>query len=177
MKNQKGSVVAWTIVIIAILVVAGGIYFYSKNTSVPVSPAQTTVTTGTPVPTVSVNLNPQSQSPNSNVYSLLQCGLNVTVKVDQPVNVGSSSAASESWLTVGEDPVTNYSLLSASCQKASVYPSMTVQQVLGIDASSDASQVNKGNYSVFDQDTLSEHTGIVFRSSGALSSWFRIDWF
>ncbi len=30
MKNQKGSVVAWTIVIIAILVVAGGIYFYSK---------------------------------------------------------------------------------------------------------------------------------------------------
>ncbi len=32
---------------------------------------------------------------------------------------------------------------------------MTVQQVLGIDASSDASQVNKGNYSVFDQDTLS----------------------
>ncbi len=58
MKNQKGSVVAWTIVIIAILVVAGGIYFYSRNTSAPITPIQTT--TGTP--TVSVNLNPVTQN-------------------------------------------------------------------------------------------------------------------
>ena len=33
MKNQKGSAVVWAIIILAILVVAGGIYFYLKNTS------------------------------------------------------------------------------------------------------------------------------------------------
>jgi len=153
MKNQKGSAVVWAIIIIAILVIAGGIYFYSRNSSVSTAPIQTT--TGAPAPTVSVNLNPSSQPSNSNAYSLSQCGLSVTVKVDQPVNVASSSAASVYWLTVGNNPTTSYDLLNASCRKASDFAPLNIQQILGIDAPSDASQVNKVDYSVFDQNTLS----------------------
>ncbi len=46
MKNQKGSAVVWTIVVIAIFVIIGAIYFYSRNNS-----------TATPIQSTSTNSN------------------------------------------------------------------------------------------------------------------------
>ena len=71
MKNQKGSAVVWIIIIVAVFVIAGGIYFYSKNTFVLV-PTVTAPQTTSSTPTE--NLSITSISP-----SIASAGQTITV--------------------------------------------------------------------------------------------------
>jgi hypothetical protein len=64
MKNQKGSAATWTI-ILAIIIVAGGVYFYSKNSSTSVQTVSTVATTTQPSITITAPSAGQTYYDNS----------------------------------------------------------------------------------------------------------------
>ena len=75
MKNQKGSAIVWVISIIALLVIAGGIYFYLQPKQKAIVPVQNQVATSTEATPYIGSIIPQSARKGDTI-TLTGSGLN-----------------------------------------------------------------------------------------------------
>jgi|GEM_PF-5421425 len=141
MKNlQRGSVNAWLVTIIIILVAIVGYFIFTKK-PIAVDQKSTSEVTNT-VTNPSVSSTPTA--PIAKTYSMSACGVTVVTKGGEAGSVTENSGQ----FTLNVD-----SSFSVNCSPKSIWQNLTIQQVLGINGSGSADPVSKNNYLVFDQDT------------------------
>ncbi len=166
MKNNKGIAPLIIVLIVAgILALVGGGYYAVKKYKAPViQPAATQTQTSTqPVQDEAAStMTQKTDTQTVKNYSIIQCGVKLTVKINQTANIKniSTDRGTAIELTVGE-PRPN-SVLEIQCMAKNKSPQTDAEKFLN-DVSNilltvsggKSGETEKNDYSVFDGQTLS----------------------
>lgn len=154
MENlQKGFIVPLLLALIALLLIGGGAYVYTqKKQENP--PVMENVTLPQATSTAQTS---NSQTPKK--YSISKCGIEVTIKTNQAVKTKDISAGRYDFVEQRQYSIESVpkSDLIVECYARSVRSPKNVSFYLSVQ-SDGSSEVNKNNYPVFDQQTISSIT-------------------